>query len=302
MMNIVNMYLNNYTLQIVTLGCIILGCISSIVGTFAMLKKESLLGDSISHASLSGICLAFIIFNKKEIYILLLGALIIGLVCIALIQVIQNYSKTKFDSLVALILSTFFGLGLIILSYIKKIPGSKKSGLSKFIFGQASTLILNDIYIILIVSLVVLFILVLFWKEIKISLFDKDYAKSIGINSNIFRFLISFMIVINVIIGIQIAGVILITAMMILPAISARQWSNKLIVVIFLSSLFGIISSFFGSYFSSLDTSLPTGPLIVMVLSFFVIISFLFSPRGLLIKYYNIYKRNKEIKNRIGED
>ena len=159
---ILKLFLNSYTFKVVTLGCMLLGMVSAIIGTFAVLKKESLLGDGISHASLAGICLAFLITRKKELYILLLGALIIGVLCIFLIHYTQLKSKVKFDSAIALMLSTFFGLGLVLLTYLKKIPGAKKAGLNRFIFGQASTLVVKDIYLIIAVGLILIFLVLLF--------------------------------------------------------------------------------------------------------------------------------------------
>ena len=293
-------FLNSYTFRVVTIGCSLLAMISAVIGNFAVLKKESLLGDGVAHASLAGVCIAFIISGKKEMYILLFGALIVGLLCIALIHYIQLYSKIKFDSAIALILSSFFGLGLVLLTYLKKIPGAKKAGLNRFIFGQASTLVVKDIYIICFVGIILLSLIILFWKEIKISIFDKDYAKTLGINSNKIRFLVSILIVVNVIIGIQIAGVILITAMIIAPSIAARQWSDKLLVVTLISAIFGFLSGAVGSIISTLDTALPTGPLIVMSSGFFVIFSMIFSVKqGLIAKFFRNYKRNRKIRKNI---
>ncbi|ACZ00710.1 metal ABC transporter permease [Streptobacillus moniliformis] len=291
--------LNSYTFKVVTIGCSLLGMISAIIGTFAVLKKESLLGDGVAHSSLAGICIAFLLTGRRELFILLIGALIMGLICVLLIHYIGTNSKVKFDSAIALILSTFFGLGLVLLTYLKRIPGAKKAGLSNFIFGQASTLILKDIYLITGVGLILLILVIFFWKQIKISIFDKEYAKTIGINSDRYRLLVSVMIVINVIIGLQIAGVVLMTAMMISPVVAARQWSNKLNIVVILSSIFGAISGFIGSLSSSLNSSLPTGPVIVVVLSIFVMFSMLFSnKRGLIYRYISRKKFEREIKRK----
>nr|WP_155729845.1 metal ABC transporter permease [Streptobacillus moniliformis] len=291
--------LNSYTFKVVTIGCSLLGMISAIIGTFAVLKKESLLGDGVAHSSLAGICIAFLLTGRRELFILLIGALIMGLICVLLIHYIGTNSKVKFDSAIALILSTFFGLGLVLLTYLKRIPGAKKAGLSNFIFGQASTLILKDIYLITGVGLILLILVIFFWKQIKISIFDKEYAKTIGINSDRYRLLVSVMIVINVIIGLQIAGVVLMTAMMISPVVAARQWSNKLNIVVILSSIFGAISGFIGSLSSSLNSSLPTGPVIVVVLSIFIMFSMLFSnKRGLIYRYISRKKFEREIKRK----
>lgn len=294
-----NLFLGSYTFKVVTIGCALLAMISAIIGNFAVLKRESLLGDGVAHASLAGVCMAFLLTGKKEMYILLLGALFVGLICVSLIHYIQLYSKLKFDSAIALMLSSFFGLGLVLLTYLKKVPGAKKAGLNRFIFGQASTLVVKDIYFILTIGFILLLMVIIFWKEIKISIFDKEYAKTLGIDSDKIRFLVSILIVMNIILGIQIAGVILITAMIIAPAVAARQWSNSLLVVVILSGIFGFLSGAFGAIISTLDTSLPTGPLIVMISSFFVIVSLIFSNKeGIVIKLYKNYRRNKEIKER----
>ena len=299
MREIIELFMNSYTFRVVALGCSLLGCISAIIGTFAVLKRESLLGDGIAHASLAGVCLAFILTGKKELTILLLGALFIGVLCIVLIHFIQLNSKVKFDSSIALMLSTFFGLGLVLLTYLKTVPGAKKAGLNRFIFGQASTLILRDIYFITSVGLILLILVLVFLKEIKISIFDKDYAKTLGINSDRIRLLVSIMIVVNVITGIQVAGVVLMTSMLVAPSVAARQWSNRLGVVVILGSIFGIISGFIGTSISTVNAELPTGPLIILSLSLFVLVSLLFSPRGIIKRYINIRKRNKEIMKKM---
>ena len=275
MNEILKLFLSSYTFKVVTLGCALLGIVSAIIGTFAVLKKESLLGDGISHSALAGICLAFLISGKKELYILLTGALVIGFLCIFLIHYIERNSKVKLDSAIALLLSTFFGLGLVLLTYLKKVPGAKKAGLNMFIFGQASTLIAKDIYLIIIVGLVLISLVILFWKEIKISIFQADYAKTLGI---------------------QIAGVILMTAMLVLPSVAARQWSKKLSIVTVLAAIIGGISGAMGSIISTLDASLPTGPLIILVSGIFVLISFLFSKKGIIARNYRIQKRNRKLR------
>ena len=182
-MNILNLLVTDHTFRTVALGCSLLGMVSGILGCFAVLRKQSLLGDAVSHASLPGVCLAFLFTNVKNTEVLLLGALISGIICIGLIQLIQNYTKIKFDSALALILSVFFGLGLVLLSYMNKLPGANKSGLNKFIFGQASTFIKRDVDIIFITGIILLIIIILFWKEFKIVSFDSDFAKTLGFPS-----------------------------------------------------------------------------------------------------------------------
>lgn len=287
-------FMIDHTFRTVALGCSLLGMVSGILGCFAVLRKQSLLGDAVSHASLPGVCLAFLFTNVKETEVLLFGALITGVICIGLIQLIQNYTKIKFDSALALILSVFFGLGLVLLSYMNKLPGSNKSGLNKFIFGQASTFIERDVNVIFIAGIVLLAIIMLFWKEFKLVSFDSDFAKTLGFPSKKIEILISVLIVVTVIIGIQAAGVILISAMLISPAVAARQWTDKLSVMVILSAIFGGISGFFGTLISISQENLPTGPIIVVIISLIVLFSILFSnKRGIIFK---IIRNNQKRK------
>ena len=299
-MNILNLLITDHTFRTVALGCLLLGMVSGILGCFAVLRKQSLLGDAVSHASLPGVCLAFLFTNVKNTEVLLLGALITGIVCIGLIQLIQNYTKIKFDSALALILSVFFGLGLVLLSYLNKLPGANKSGLNKFIFGQASTFIKRDVNIILITGIVLLIIIILFWKEFKIVSFDSDFAETLGFPSKKIEILISILIVTTVIIGIQAAGVILISAMLISPAVAARQWTDKLSIMVILAAFFGGISGLLGTLISISESNLPTGPVIVIIISIIVIISILFSnKRGIVFKIIRNQKRKKEFKKKL---
>lgn len=300
-------FMIDHTFRTVALGCSLLGMVSGILGCFAVLRKQSLLGDAVSHASLPGVCLAFLFTNVKETEVLLFGALVTGMICIGLIQLIQNYTKIKFDSALALILSVLFGLGIVLLSYMNKLSGSNKSGLNKFIFGQASTFIERDVNLIFIAGIILLAIIMLFWKEFKLVSFDSDFAKTLGFPSKKIGILISVLIVATVIIGIQAAGVILISAMLISPAVAARQWTDKLSVMVILSAIFGGISGFFGTLISISQENLPTGPIIVVIISLIVLFSILFSnKRGIIFKIIRNNQKRKlnlaKLKEAKGED
>ncbi|MCT4598166.1 MAG: metal ABC transporter permease [Vallitalea sp.] len=290
----------DYTLQIVSLGSALLGIISGVVGSFAVLKKQSLLGDAVSHAALPGIALAFILSGSKNTLILLIGALLTGLLATWIVGLINKHSRIKFDSALALILSVFFGMGLTLLTYIQKIPNANQAGLETFIFGQASTLLKRDVKIIFIVGIVIIALIVIFWKELKILSFDNDFARSIGFSTKILDFLLASLIVTTIIIGLQTVGVILMSAMLVAPGVAARQWTNKLSIMVVLASIFGALSGILGTILSSSIENMPTGPSIVLVISIIVFVSIFFAPnRGLLwkkIKEYNNRKKYLIIK------
>ena len=285
--------LGDYTFQTVALGSALLGLISGVLGSFAVLRKQSLLGDGISHSALPGVVMAFMLLGSKNTEVLLIGALVSGLLATLFILGIVRHTRIKFDSALALVMSVFFGLGLVLLTYVQKIPNSNQAGLKRFIFGQASTLLQRDIVLTAVCGGVLLTVVALFWKEFKLFTFDSDYAQSLGFSSKKLNLLLSAMIVLAIIIGLQTVGVILMSAMLITPAVAARQWTNRLWVMVLLSSVFGGVSGVAGTAASSLVAKLPTGPAIVVCVSAIVMISVLFAPgRGVLHKLYQ-HRKNK---------
>lgn len=288
--------MSDYTFRTVALGACLLGVISGVLGCFAVLRKQSLLGDGISHSALPGIVMAFLLIGTKKTEELLLGALLSGLLAMLSIVTIVRHTRIKFDSAMALIMSVFFGLGLVLLTYVQKIQNSNQAGLNRFIFGQASTLLRRDIYIMLICGSILLLLVFLFWKEFKVFTFDSDFAQSLGFSPQKLNLLLSFMIVLAIIIGLQTVGVILMSAMLITPAVSARQWTDRLWVMVALSAVFGGLAGVVGTMASSLIPKLPTGPAIVVCISVIVLFSILFAPRGII--YRSIQRR----KNRVEQE
>lgn len=287
----------DYTLRTITLGTAVLGAICGMLGSFAVLRKQSLLGDAISHAALPGIAVAFLITGAKDTNTLLLGALVSGLLGTFWIRGIIKNTHLKTDTALGLILSLFFGFGMLLLTFIQKQPNANQAGLDKYLFGQAATLVETDVILMAIVTGVSLFILLLFWKEFKILLFDADYTKTLGFNTKFIDALITFFIVLAIVLGLQTVGVVLMSAMLLAPAAAARQWTNKLSTMIFIAAIFGAFSGVFGTAISASQNNLSTGPVIVLVASVFVFISFVFSPgRGLLFKQLRFLQNRRDLQ------
>lgn len=277
----------DYTFCVVALGSALLGVISGVLGSFAVLRKQSLLGDGVSHAALPGVVLAFILTGSKHTGVLLLGALAMGLIATACITGIVRHSRIKFDSALALVMSVFFGLGLVLLTYVQKLPNASQAGLNRFIFGQASTLLAGDVTFMAVCGGVILLLVGLFWKELKLFSFDPDYAQSAGFSSQKLNLLLCALTVIGIIIGLQTVGVILMSAMLITPAVAARQWTGRLWVMVALAAVFGALSGVAGTAASSLSQRLPTGPAIVVCVSAIALLSLLFAPgRGVVHKIW----------------
>ncbi|WGD35671.1 metal ABC transporter permease [Olleya sp. YS] len=287
----------DYTLRTITLGTAILGAVTGMLGSFAVLRKQSLLGDAISHAALPGIAIAFLITGAKDSNTLLLGALISGLIGTFWIRGIVKKTHLKSDTALGLILSLFFGFGMLLLTFIQKQPNANQAGLDKYLFGQAATLVESDVWLMAIITGLCLFVLLLFWKEFKILLFDADYTKTLGFNTKTIDILITSFIVLAIVLGLQTVGVVLMSAMLLAPAAAARQWTNSLSKMVFLAAIFGAFSGVFGTAISASQTNLSTGPVIVLVAAVFVIISFVFSPsRGLLFKQIRFIKNRRDLE------
>lgn len=288
---------HDYTLRTITLGTAVLGAICGMLGSFAVLRKESLLGDAISHAALPGIALAFIITGAKDSGILLLGALVSGLVGTYWIRGITSKTHLKSDTALGLILSTFFGFGMLLLTFIQKQPNANQAGLDKYLFGQAATLVESDVKLMVIVTAISLLVLLLFWKEFKLLLFDADYTKTLGFNTKFIDLLVTFLIVLAIVLGLQTVGVILMSAILLAPAAAARQWTNSLSTMVLLAGVFGALSGVFGTAISASQDNLSTGPVIVLVASVFVLFSMIFSPgRGLLFREIRFRNNRKDLE------
>ena len=287
----------DYTLRTITLGTAVLGAICGMLGSFAVLRKQSLLGDAISHAALPGIALAFLITGAKDSNILLIGALVSGLIGTFWIRGIITKTHLKTDTALGLILSLFFGFGMLLLTFIQKQPNANQAGLDKYLFGQAATLLEKDVFLMMIVTGICLVILLLFWKEFKMLLFDADYTKTLGFNTRFIDILITFFIVLAIVLGLQTVGVILMSAMLLAPAAAARQWTNRLSTMVVLAAIFGAFSGVFGTAISASQNNLSTGPVIVLVAAVFVLFSFIFSPgRGLLFREIRFRKNRRDLE------
>jgi len=203
----------------------------------------------------------------------------------------------KSDTALGLILSLFFGFGMLLLTFIQKQPNANQAGLDKYLFGQAATLVEKDVTLMVVVTSICLIVLLLFWKEFKILLFDADYTKTLGFNTKFIDILITFFIVLAIVLGLQTVGVVLMSAMLLAPAAAARQWTNNLSVMILLAAIFGAFSGVVGTAISASENNLSTGPVIVLVAAVFVLFSFVFSPgRGLLFREIRFRQNRRDLQ------
>ena len=284
----------NYTLRNVILGSAVLGAVGGAVGSFAVLRRESLLGDTLAHAALPGITLAFLLTGTRASLGLMIGAAVTGWIGTLVVLAIVRGSRIKQDAALGIVLSVFFGIGTVLLTYIGQSGNAAQGGLDRFLFGQAASIVAEDVQTMAIIGTIVLFCVALLFKEFKLLSFDPDFAFSLGYPTNRLTVALTSLIVIAVVIGLQAVGVILMVSVLIAPALAARQWTNRLGMMLVLAAGFGMVSGVTGSVLSSEIARLPTGPAIVLVATAFVIVSVLFAPeRGVLWAEIRRYRQRR---------
>lgn len=282
-MNPLRELLFDYTLRTVALGAGTLGIVAGALGTYAVLRRQSLLGDAISHAALPGIVLAFILTGMKSTLVLVLGAAVAGWLGTLVVMTIVRHSRLPEDSALGIVLSVFFGAGLVLLTYVQKLPDASQAGLDRFLFGQAATMLGRDVAVIAVLGAIALLAVFAFWKEFKLLSFDPEFGASLGLPMRTIDILLTTFLVIAIVIGLQTVGVVLMSAMVIAPAAAARQWTNSLSIMVLLSALFGAVAGVTGAVLSSSAEHMPTGPTIVLAATTLVLISMAIAPeRGLL--------------------
>jgi len=280
--------LSDYTARNVALGSGLLGVISGVLGCFAVLRRQGLLGDVLAHAALPGICLAYLLTNSKSSLVLLLGAAIAGwLAALALLQIVQQ-ARLGEDSALGIVLSTFFAVGITLLTFLTKRGDAQGAGLDRFLFGQAAALIEEDVFVIAVLAAIAIGATALFYKEFKLLTFDALFARSIGLPTQALSVLLTSLVVVAIVIGLQTVGVVLMAAMLIGPAVAARQWTNRLGIMIVLAALFGAAAGLAGALLSLSAENIPTGPVTILSLTLIVVLSLLFAPaRGLVWRRLN---------------
>jgi manganese/zinc/iron transport system permease protein len=294
-------------LQWVLTGTTLLGVAASVLGCFAFLRGRSLMGDALAHAALPGVCLAFMFgawlrsrnvpVEPKSLLLLLVGAGMTGIIAAWCVQAVTRHSRIKEDAAQAIVLSVFFGAGIVLLTRIQHSDLGEQSGLDKFLFGQAASLVIGDVRLMAGVAVVLCIMVTVVWKELKVLCFDRAFGQAAGLPITQLDGLLMLMIVAAVVIGLQAVGVVLIAALLITPPAAARFWTDKLGLMIPLAALFGGLSGALGTLVSTMAPRLPTGPLIVLSATFFFVISVLFAPqRGAVARLWRVLSTQRKVR------
>ena len=279
------MTLADANVRFVLFGSLLIGATGGLLGSFAGLRQRSLVGDALAHAALPGVALAYLWTGSKALPVLLAGATVSGVLGVLLMQFIINFTRIKADAAIGIVLSVFFGIGIVLLTHIQRTGSGNQSGLDKFLFGQAASLVEDDLKVMSVLAGLIILVLVLFFKEFKALIFDPSFLQSLGYSTRWIDVLLMGLIALTVMVGLQAVGVVLIAAMLITPAVAARFWTEQLNKMVLLAAAFGGASGIVGTFISSLAPRIPTGPVMVLVATFFFVVSALLAPkRGVLAR------------------
>ncbi|MCG8577692.1 MAG: metal ABC transporter permease [Flavobacteriales bacterium] len=280
----------------VVLGMVFINSSSVLIGTFAYLRKRSLIGDAVAHSLLPGLCLGYILAGEKDITYLFLGAFVTGWLSTYLVDYIVNKTKVKQDAAIGIVLSGFFFFFVVLLTYIQKNAAGNQGGLDHFLFGQAAAINKQEVMLFAIVCIAILLSIMIFYRWLISVSFNMDFAASMGLPVKAIEFLITSLTVLAIATGIQALGVILTAALVITPAAAARFWTHNLRWMLVLAVSISVISGIGGAYVSYIKSGMPTGPWVVLFLSLITLMSFSFSTRkGILASYLKARKNKAKI-------
>jgi len=285
-------------------GALLLGVTCGVLGTFIVLRRQSLLGDAIGHAVLPGVLVGFwfsyiITGHGRSTPMLLLGAMISGLLAAVLIGFLKQTTVLKTAECMGVVFTGFYGIGIVLMKILQKTPAGGQAGLEKFLFGQIAGISLDDVKLMALVAGGAIACVIVFWRKLSISSFDEQFAHSVGIPVKTIQYLLTGLLTVAIVISVQAVGVILVSAMLITPAATAYLLTDRLHRMAMLGGLFGALAGFIGALLSLLGSDLPTGAFMVLGASSLFALAFLLSPRyGLLPRV----KRRWDQRRRTGAE
>jgi len=289
--------LQDPSLRYALAGSILLGICCGLMGTFLVVRKLALMGDALSHAVLPGVALGFLWSMTKNPLAIFIGAVVAGLLGAVVVQVIRSTTRHKEDAALGFVLSSFFGVGIVLFTMIQNVPGGAKSGLDKFMFGQAAALGPGDVGLLAGVTVLALLAIVLFYKEYVVTSFDEGFAQSLGLPVRFYHYSLMLLLAFAIVSALQAVGVVLVSAMLVIPAAAAFLLTDRMGWMLVLSAVFGMSAGVAGAFFSFTGRNLPTGPFMVLAAAAVFLLALLLAPRhGLLTRLWRRRSRAARIR------
>lgn len=285
------------SLRYALIGSILLGITCGLLGSFLVVRKMALVGDALSHAVLPGVALGFLWSQTKDPFVIFVGATLAGLAGTTVVSLIKQTTRLKEDAALGLVLASFFAVGICLVTMIQRLPTGNKSGIDKFLFGQAAAISAGDVRLMAVVTVLSVVLIILFYKECLVTSFDLEFARAAGFPTNLIHHGIMLLLAFSIVTALQAVGVVLVSAMLITPAAAAYLLTDRLHRMLILAALFGVIAGTLGAFMSFLGNNLPTGPFMVLGASTVFLGAFLFGPRhGVVVRWWKRRSRADRIR------
>ena len=287
------------SVRFAVIGSILLGVTCGLLGSFIVVRKMALVGDALSHAVLPGVALGFLWGQTKDPLAIFVGATVAGLLGTTVVSVIRQTTRLKEDAALGLVLASFFAVGICFVTMIQRLPTGNKSGIDKFLFGQAAAISAGDLGLMAIITALSILTITLFYKECLVTSFDAGFARAAGFPTQLIHHGIMLLLAFAVVVALQAVGVVLVSAMLITPAAAAYLLTDRMHRMLILAAVFGMVAGVLGAFMSFLGNNLPTGPFMVLGASAVFVGAFLFGPKhGVLVRWW----KRRSRADRIGRE
>ncbi|WP_415919353.1 metal ABC transporter permease [Tateyamaria sp. SN6-1] len=295
-----------YNAALVTLGATLLGVAAGVAGTFLFLRKRALVSDAISHATLPGVGLAFIVMvslggDGRSLAGLLLGAGAsagLGLLCV---HWLTRATRLGEDAAIGAVLSVFFGFGVVLLTVVQSMNAGQQAGLEGFLLGSTAGMLRSDALLLAASAALVLALVLLLRRPLTLAAFDPGFAETAGWRPGAVDLAMMGIVLVVTVVGLKVVGLILIVALLIVPPVTARFWTERVDVVVIASGVLGGLSGYVGAAISATAPALPTGPIVVLVSFALFALSLLCAPgRGVFASMLRHQRYQRRVHVRQG--
>lgn len=285
------------SLRFALIGSLLLGLCCGLMGAFLVVRKLALMGDALSHAVLPGVALGFLWTMTRDPVAIFIGAVAAGLLGAGTVQVLRQTTRHKEDAILGFVLASFFGVGICLVTMIQNLPGGNKSGLDKFMFGQAAALGSGDVWLLAAVAALSVLVVGVFYKEFMVTSFDGAFARSIGFPVQIIHYSMMLLLAFAIVSSLQAVGVVLVSAMLVIPPAAAFLLTDRLGAMLILSAVFGMAAGGAGAFFSFVGRNLPTGPFMVLAAGAVFAAALFFGPRhGIVARWLRHRSRSRSTR------
>jgi manganese/zinc/iron transport system permease protein len=257
-------------------GVAAVGFGAGVVGSLALLRKRPLVGDAAAHATLAGVAGGFLATGRRDLPTLLAGAFVAALAALGTLVLIRRFTRTRDDAATGIVIGVSFGLGIVLVSGLPRwgIPGS--AGLEQFLLGHAAAITGRDAAVLAGVSLTAVLVVVAALKEITLVAFDAAFAAAGGWPVDWIDVLVAALVAAMVVAGLPAVGAVLVTALVVIPPVAARLWTDRVVTMLLLAGLIGLVV---GTLASAIRPGLATGPLVVLAAATMFAVSLVLAPR-----------------------